>query len=149
MNTPSSGSGPERPDVQTPVAVRPDVRVRRVHDPTDPHDGTRVLIDRLWPRGPRRHRAAIDEWCPEAAPSTQLRRWYGHGPDRFDEFARRYRFALQDPLRSARLHHLQEVAARGPLTLLTATRRPEISAAAGLADVIRESAPVPSTSARG
>ena len=64
---------------------QPDVRMRRVYDPS-PEDGTRVLVDRIWPRGLAKARAGIDEWAKAVAPSTELRRWYGHDPDRFEEF---------------------------------------------------------------
>ena len=62
------------------------VRVGRIYDPVSEHDGTRVLVDRLWPRGMTRSRARIDEWCKAAAPSTALRTWYHHDPQRFAEF---------------------------------------------------------------
>jgi uncharacterized protein YeaO (DUF488 family) len=113
-----------------------EVRVRRVYEQPGPRDGMRVLVDRIWPRGLSREKAALDEWCRTVAPSDGLRRWYGHDPDRFDEFARRYRAELRQPEASAALAHLQELAVRGSLTLLTATRDPEISQAAVLAELI-------------
>ena len=67
------------------------VQVRRVYDLPEPDDGQRVLVDRLWPRGLSKERIRFDEWCKEIAPSTELRKWYGHDPDRYAEFARRYR----------------------------------------------------------
>src|SRR3954447_12267871 len=67
------------------------VQVRRVYDPAEPEDGQRVLVDRLWPRGLSKERAQLDDWCKEIAPSNELRKWYGHDPDRYAEFARRYR----------------------------------------------------------
>ena len=67
----------------------------RVYDHPGPDEGTRVLVDRLWPRGIRKD--AIDRWLKEIAPSPELRKWYGHQPDRFDEFRRRYRAELADP----------------------------------------------------
>ena len=66
-------------------------------------DGSRVLVDRLWPRGVSKERAHLDEWCKEIAPSTELRKWYGHDPDRFEEFSRKYRAELQDPERAEAL----------------------------------------------
>lgn len=115
-----------------------DVRVRRVYDEPAGDDGARVLVDRLWPRGLSKAAARLDHWCRSVAPSTELRTWYGHAPERFDEFARRYRSELAEPERAEALAGLRELAAAGPLTLLTATRRPEISEAAVLSEVLAE-----------
>jgi uncharacterized protein YeaO (DUF488 family) len=112
------------------------VRVRRVYDEPTPGDGTRVLVDRVWPRGLTKDRASLDEWCKQAAPSTELRKWYSHDPGRFEEFGRRYRRELDDPERAQALAHLRELAEGRTLTLLTATRRPEISEAAVLAQLL-------------
>jgi uncharacterized protein YeaO (DUF488 family) len=71
----------------------PEVRVRRVYDEPSPEDGARVLVDRIWPRGLTKERAGIGEWAKVVAPSTELRRWYGHDPSKFDQFRRR----LPDP----------------------------------------------------
>jgi uncharacterized protein YeaO (DUF488 family) len=113
------------------------VRVRRIYQEPERSDGTRVLVDRLWPRGLTKARAAVDEWCKDVAPSPDLRKWYGHDPDRFKEFVRRYRAELKDPRRAEELDHLRGLAANRQLTLLTATRDPEISEAAVLADLIQ------------
>lgn len=113
------------------------IRVRRVYDAPEPQDGVRVLVDRLWPRGVTKKGARLDGWAKEVAPSTELRRWYGHRPERFDTFARRYREELSRPEARAVLDELRRAAARGPLTLLTATRAVERSAARVLADVLR------------
>jgi uncharacterized protein YeaO (DUF488 family) len=78
----------------TPSPSPTSVRVRRIYAPVTEQDGIRVLVDRLWPRGMSKSRAEIDEWCREIAPSTALRRWYGHDPQRFTEFRRRYRREL-------------------------------------------------------
>ena len=115
-----------------------DVRVRRVYDEPASHDGTRVLVDRIWPRGLTKARADLAEWCKEVAPSTALRRWYGHDPAKFDEFVSRYRAELEQPQRATVLQHLRDLARNRPLTLLTATRHPDISEAAVLADLLRE-----------
>jgi uncharacterized protein YeaO (DUF488 family) len=119
------------------VTSRPEVRVRRVYDEPAGDDGARVLVDRLWPRGLTKERADLAEWCKEAAPSAELRRWYGHDPAKFDEFARRYRAELAQPERAGVLRHLQDLAGSRSLTLLTATRNPDISEAAVLADLLR------------
>jgi uncharacterized protein YeaO (DUF488 family) len=118
------------------MASTPRVQVRRVYDQPDRGDGTRVLVDRIWPRGLSRDRAVLDEWCKQISPSTELRRWYGHDPQRFDEFSRRYRAELAEPERAQALAHLRDLAATGTLTLLTATRHAEISEAVVLAELI-------------
>jgi uncharacterized protein YeaO (DUF488 family) len=112
------------------------VQVRRVYDPPEPDDGQRVLVDRLWPRGLSKDRAHFDDWCKDIAPSSELRKWYSHDPDRYAEFARRYRTELGDQPRAAALSHLRELADHGRLTLLTATKRSDISEAAVLADLL-------------
>ncbi|QDP98143.1 DUF488 family protein [Microlunatus elymi] len=112
--------------------------VRRVYDEPQDDDGRRVLVDRLWPRGVSKERADLTEWCKEVAPSTELRKWYGHVPERFDEFSRRYRSELEDADHADALKHLQELASKGKLTLLTGTKEPEISEAAVLADLLNK-----------
>lgn len=114
-----------------------DVRVRRIYEDPDPDDGVRVLVDRIWPRGMTKERADLDEWCKAVAPSTELRRWYGHEPSRFEEFERRYRDELADGERAEQLTHLRSLAQNGTVTLLTATRDPSISEAQVLAELLR------------
>src|SRR5437016_988869 len=70
---------------ETPMGSRGEVRVRRVYEEPADDDGQRVLVDRVWPRGLSKERAHLDQWCKQVAPSTELRKWYGHEPDRFDE----------------------------------------------------------------
>lgn len=116
--------------------MAPTVRVRRVYDPPEAADGTRVLVDRLWPRGLRKADASLDAWLKEAAPSSELRKWYGHEPERFEEFCRRYLAELAGPEQAAALERLGALATEGPVTLLTATVAVELSQAAVLADVV-------------
>lgn len=113
------------------------VQVRRVYEEPQPGDGTRVLVDRIWPRGLTRAKAALDEWCKDVAPSGELRKWYGHDPGRFEEFGRRYRVELQGPRQAEALSHLRGLAKDRRLTLLTGTRTPQISEAAVLAALLR------------
>ena len=113
------------------------VRVRRVYDEPEADDGTRVLVDRIWPRGMTKKKASLHEWCKDVAPSTDLRKWYGHDPTKFAEFADRYRTELNHTDRRHALEHLHELAAAGErLTLLTGTKNAEISEAAVLATVL-------------
>lgn len=113
------------------------IQIRRIYDEPVPEDGTRVLVDRIWPRGMSKQRAQLDEWCKQVAPSTELRKWYDHDPARFTEFTRRYKVELTDPERAEGLAHLHDLASKQTLTLLTATKRIEISEAAVLADLLR------------
>lgn len=119
------------------MTKKPEVRMRRIYDEPTSMDGTRVLVDRVWPRGLSKDEARIDEWCKQVAPSTKLRKWYAHDPERFAEFTRRYVAELEDPERAEGLATLRRLARDRTLTLLTATKDIEISQAAVLADVIR------------
>ena len=113
------------------------MRTARVYDDPDPDDGTRVLVDRLWPRGLGKQDPRIGRWCKEVAPSTELRRWYGHDPDRYAEFARRFRAELADPAVAPALDELRALAVGGPLTLVTATKQIELSHLGVLAEVLQ------------
>jgi uncharacterized protein YeaO (DUF488 family) len=119
------------------MAIKHDVNVRRAYDEPGAEDGARVLVDRIWPRGLSKERADFDEWCRAVAPSTELRQWYAHDPERFEEFGRRYRTELAEPERAEALVHLRDLTAHGPLTLITATKDADISEAAVLADMLR------------
>ncbi|NKQ58859.1 DUF488 family protein [Amycolatopsis sp. K13G38] len=110
------------------------IAYRRIYDQPARSDGMRVLVDRVWPRGMRKDDAHLDEWLREIAPSTELRQWYKHDPDRFAEFRRRYLIELQDPQRRELAQHLRSLARTQHLTLLTATRDVEHSQAAVLAE---------------
>jgi uncharacterized protein YeaO (DUF488 family) len=113
------------------------VQVRRPYDQRAPNDGTRVLVDRIWPRGLSKAKADLDEWCKQIAPSSELRKWYSHDPARYKEFSRRYTAELKEPERADALDHLRELAQTGPLTLLTASKRSDISEAAVLAQLLK------------
>ena len=118
------------------MAQRRNVKVRRIYDAAKPQDGTRVLVDRIWPRGVTKARAHLDEWCKDVSPSTELRKWYSHDPALFEEFARRYRRRAERVPRAAALAHLRELAKGQTLTLLTATKNADLSEAAVLADLV-------------
>ena len=115
------------------MSVRSQVRLGRVYDDRSAADGTRVLVDRLWPRGLAKDAGKVDEWVKAVAPSDELRRWYGHEPAKFGEFRRRYRAELRDGEQAGALAHLRELAGAGTVTLVTATRDLEHSQAAVLA----------------
>lgn len=118
--------------------ARHEVRVRRVYDQAESDDGVRVLVDRIWPRGLRKDRAHLDEWTRDVAPSTELRKWYGHDPDKFDRFRSRYREELENPAAREALRQLRTLAQDGPLTLLTATTDVAHSNATVLAELLQD-----------
>ncbi len=99
------------------------VTVKRAYEPPDPSDGVRILVDRLWPRGLKRDGAELRDWLRDVATSPELRRWYGHDPDRFTDFAARYRRELRDPSHAPALARLLDYVETEPVvTLVTATR---------------------------
>ena len=122
-----------------PVTAR-GVTVRRIYDPPEQADGLRVLVDRLWPRGVSKQRAALGQWCKAVAPSPELRKWQGDDPLRFEEFRIRYLGELQQPGQARALDQLSDLALHGTLTLLTAQKHTEMSKAAVLAELLRDSA---------
>jgi len=113
------------------------VNTVRVYDAVRPDDGTRVLVDRLWPRGIRKDDPRVGRWLKNIAPSTDLRVWYGHDPAKVDEFARRYTAELDQPDAAAALDELRALAAAaGPVTLVTATKELDLSHLAVLARLL-------------
>lgn len=113
------------------------VRVRRAYDEPTPEDGVRVLVDRLWPRGIRKDALDLADWNKDVAPSAELRGWFGHDPEKFAEFASRYRDELDTVAGRAALDRLRALPRGRPLTLITATKDVEHSQAAVLADLLR------------
>lgn len=116
------------------------IRVKRVYDPPEPDDGRRILVERLWPRGMKKETVAADEWRKDVAPSTELRKWYGHRVERWEEFRRRYRAELDASPDAWR--PLLDAAARGTVTLLYSARDPEHNSAVLLRDYLAERAAV-------
>jgi uncharacterized protein YeaO (DUF488 family) len=98
-----------------PHATR-EIRVKRAYEAPSPDDGTRILVDRLWPRGLKKTDAAISQWMKDIAPSAALRKWFGHDPRRWEEFRRRYERELE--VKGELLGELKELAQKGPLTLI-------------------------------
>lgn len=112
------------------------VRLKRAYEPAAASDGRRVLVDRLWPRGVTKAKAAIDAWMKDVAPSTELRQWFGHDPTRWDEFRRRY--AEQIRQHPDLLGELRDAARAGPLTLVYAAHDEAHNDAVVLREVILE-----------
>lgn len=111
------------------------VRIKRIYAPSDPSDGQRVLVDRLWPRGVSRAGAAIDLWLPGVAPSTELRTWFGHNDELWDQFRARYAEELHENLHLATLAGLAD---DGPLTLLYGAKNEAHNQAVVLQEMLNE-----------
>ncbi len=116
------------------------VAIKRAYDPPAEGDGTRVLIDRLWPRGVAKADARIDIWLKEIAPSTELRVWFAHDPAKFDEFRRRYTEELSTGAGLQALQRLRELARQGSITLVFAAKDTEHNDAVVLRDLLMQSA---------
>lgn len=110
------------------------LRLKRAYEPVSPDDGVRVLVDRLWPRGLRRADAAIDRWMKDIAPSTELRRWFGHDAERWLTFHWRYSRELLE--RTTAIDELRELARNGTVTLVFAAHDEEHNDAVVLRDVL-------------
>ena len=130
------GSGPT-PSKQHELAVdRRDVlRLKRAYEPAHALDGYRILVDRLWPRGLSKAKAAIDEWMKDIAPSAELRQWFGHDPEKWREFRRRYRRELQ--AQDDRVREIAALASRRRVTLVYSARDQAHNDAVVLAAVVR------------
>lgn len=116
----------------------PTIRIRRVYEAPGTEEGYRVLVDRVWPRGLSKERVAYDSWEKDLAPSSVLRKWFGHDPSRWEEFARRYRRELEP--RVERLRALLRTAGSRPLTLLYGARDKDHNQAVVLREVLEETA---------
>jgi len=110
------------------------LRLKRVYDPPDPADGKRILVDRLWPRGMTRERAALDDWRKDLAPSDGLRRWFDHDPAKWPEFRARYLEELK--AQDTALNQLRAEATRGTVTLLYGARDTQHNEAVVLRDLL-------------
>jgi uncharacterized protein YeaO (DUF488 family) len=98
------------------------VKVKRVYEDPSPGDGQRVLVDRLWPRGVKKTTAHLSAWLKDLAPSDELRRWFSHNPERWQEFHRRYLQELADPVKAPLLDDLLARARQGTVTLVFAAK---------------------------
>ncbi len=130
------------PDAHRPASpVRREsamVRIKRAYEEPATDDGYRVLVDRLWPRGVKKQSLRLDLWAKDLAPSPDLRIWFGHDPERFHEFARRYHGELRAAPARALLAELARRAAHGSVTLVYAARDEEHNGAVVLRDAIDE-----------
>lgn len=106
------------------------IQCKRVYDEVSPDDGSRVLVDRLWPRGVRKDEAALDDWVKAVAPSDDLRRWFDHDPQKWDAFCRRYHSELEE--KEETVDRLRRMADSGTLTLLYAAKDREHNNAVAL-----------------
>lgn len=111
------------------------VRMKRAYEPPTRSDGYRVLIDRIWPRGVSKEEAQLDEWARELAPSSELRKWFGHDPSKFAEFRRRYRAELVS--HEEKLRELRSRGRRGTVTLVYSARDTEHNDAVVLGELLR------------
>ncbi len=114
------------------------LKIKRVYEKKSPADGQRIYVDRLWPRGLRKEEAAMDEWRKELSPSDDLRRWFGHEPDKFDEFRKRYRRELTAADGETQLREIARMADEQNVTLLYSAKDTEHNDAVVLAELIGE-----------
>ena len=114
--------------------ARPRIRLRRVYDAPDAADGSRVLVERLWPRGLSKAAAQVDYWAREVAPSADLRKWFGHDPQKWETFRRRY-FAELEAMPDA-VEALRQRIAAGPVTFVFAAREERFNNAVALRDYL-------------
>lgn len=116
-------------------------RLKRAYEPPAPDDGRRILVDRLWPRGLSKDHAHLDDWMKDIAPSTDLRKWFGHDPAKWEEFRRRYRAELDT--RAAALDRLRDLAREGTVTLVYAAHDTAHNDAVVLLEVLTSAAGTP------
>ncbi|HEY7418127.1 MAG TPA: DUF488 domain-containing protein [Ktedonobacteraceae bacterium] len=114
------------------------IKLKRAYEEAAEDDGTRVLVDRIWPRGLSKERAHIDLWLKDIAPSNELRKWFAHDPSRFSEFRQRYHQELTTSSRQEALHKLREMARQQKITLIFSAHDTEHNNAVVLQDLLNE-----------
>lgn len=115
------------------------IAIKRVYEPAAAADGKRVLVDRLWPQGESKERAQLDEWMKDIAPSAELRKWFGHDPEKFTSFKQKYRVELDTATEKQPLvKQLLEMAKDGTLTLVYAAKDAENNDAVVLREYLEE-----------
>lgn len=117
-----------------------EIHLQRVYSPKGSTRGKRILVDRVWPRGVTKDALKLDLWLRELAPSTELRKWFGHDPRRWEAFQRRYRSELRRPERQAQLRELRALIDKGPVTLLYGARDEDHNQAVALKKFLEDSA---------
>lgn len=122
----------------TMMATTGHIDLRRVYDDKERGSGARVLVDRVWPRGIRRESLGLDLWLRDLGPSDELRKWFGHRPERWEEFRRRYRAELRGEQQQELLGQLVELAHKGPVTLLYSARDEQRNQAVVVREVLQE-----------
>jgi len=116
-----------------------EIRVERVYGARPSAVGKRILVDRVWPRGVTKDSLKLDLWLRELAPSTELRKWFGHDPRRWEEFQRRYHSELKRPEHQGQLNELRALGRKGPVTLLYGARDENHNQAVALRNFLEES----------
>lgn len=111
------------------------LNIKRIYEKASRTDGTRILVDRIWPRGVSKKKAALDEWLKDIAPSTRLRKWFGHDPERFSEFRRRYRVELRS--NKIAVKELRDRLKKSRVTLLYSAHDEKYNQARVLAEYLR------------
>lgn len=114
------------------------LKVKRVYEKREISDGKRILVDRLWPRGLRTEDAGVDEWLKELSPSDELRRWFNHDPEKWEEFRSRYRKELSSPEKQEILERIAKQAAHSDITLVYGARETEYNNARVLEEIINQ-----------
>ncbi|MBX2950918.1 MAG: DUF488 family protein [Leadbetterella sp.] len=112
------------------------IQIKRIYEEVGEKDGYRILVDRLWPRGVTKEKARLDEWDKEIAPSDDLRKWFGHKMENFEEFTRKYKAELKD--KGEELQRIRELAEKQNVTLLYAARNTEVNHARVLLSVLEK-----------
>ncbi|MDD2197270.1 MAG: DUF488 domain-containing protein [Bacteroidales bacterium] len=112
------------------------IRIKRIYDEPAEDDGSRILVDRIWPRGVSKEKANLDEWNKDIAPSTELRKWFDHKEERFEEFTLKYRNELKE--KEEQLNELRKIANSEPISLLYAAKSPILNNAIVLKDVLEK-----------
>ncbi len=114
------------------------LKIKRAYEKAEANDGKRILIDRLWPRGVSKAEAGIDEWVKDLAPSTELRKWFGHDPEKWEEFKKRYKRELSSMEKTKLLENIAQIAGQTNVTLIYSAKDTEHSDVIVLEKIIRE-----------
>jgi len=125
-------------NIQDPRRLAVALRVKRVYEEPEEADGERILVDRIWPRGLSKEKARLSDWRKELAPSNELRKWFGHDPERWGEFKERYRAELEEAGKMEEVREISGMAEEGNVTLIFGAKDTEYNNARALESYIRE-----------